>query len=263
MSPGTQFQPGIEERRRENNPRPIKWTAQMMKLHVFGAGLGLADPSPFCAKAIMLFKIAGLDVESVRADVRKTPKQKLPVLEDNGQTIPDSTFIRLHLEQNHGIDFDRALTEEQKAVAWALEKMCEDHLYWIAMHERWIDDTNFKNGPALFFDALPAPVRPVIRSMVRRQIRKSLHAHGMGRHSNEEMDILGRRAISSIATIMGSQQYLMGSEPCGADATIYAFLSAGYCPIFNSRLRDAIGEHANLTAYVDRMTRQYLPELAN
>ncbi|MDP4595028.1 MAG: glutathione S-transferase family protein [Beijerinckiaceae bacterium] len=234
----------------------------MLKLNVFGTALGLADPSPFCAKAIMLLKIAGLEYEAITADVRKTPKAKLPVLEDNGEIIADSTFIRLHLEQKYNIDFDKGLTDEQKAVAWSVEKMCEDHLYWIIMHERWADDTNFRNGPAKFFDILPAPVRPIIKSMVRRQIRKSLHAHGMGRHSKDEMAILGARAIASIAAILGDKPYFLGSEPCGVDATVYAFLTSCACPVFDSRLREAMAQHPNLTAYARRMTQQYLPELA-
>ncbi len=235
----------------------------MLVLHVFGEGLGLIDPSPFCAKAIMTLKIAGLDFETRRADVRKAQKQKLPVLEDDGRTIPDSTFIRIHIEKKYGIDPDKHLSTEQKAAAWALEKMCEDHLYWIAMHERWADDGNFQKGPAQFFDSLPAPVRPVIKSMVRRQIRKSLHAHDMGRHSADEMALLGARDIDAISTVLGGNNYLMGDEPCGADATIYAFLAAGACPVFTSRLREAVGSHANLMAYIDRMQERYLPELQN
>ncbi|MCC2099417.1 MAG: glutathione S-transferase family protein [Hyphomicrobiales bacterium] len=234
----------------------------MIKLHVFGAGLGLADPSPFVVKAIILLKIAGLDYETANADVRKAPKQKLPVMDDDGEIIPDSTFIRLHIEKKYGFDFDAGLTAEQKGICWAAEKLCEDHLYWIGMHERWVDDSNFNKGPANFFNVLPAAVRPVIRSMVRRQVRKALHAHGMGRHSTEEMAMLGSRAVTSIADILGDKAYFMGDTPCGADATVYAFLSSMACPVFTSHVREAIGSHANLTAYIDRMTKQFLPDLA-
>ena len=130
------------------------------------------------------------------------------------------------------------------------------------MHERWIDDDNFQTGPARFFNIIPAPIRPVIRSMVRRQVRQALQAHGMGRHSNSEMAQLGERAIASIAAILDDKPYLMGDRPCGADATVYAFLSSAACPMFTSHLRNVIETHANLTAYVDRMTKQYFPELA-
>lgn len=234
----------------------------MLVLHVFGAGLGLLDPSPFCAKAIMTLKIAGLEFDTRRADVRKTPKQKLPVLEDDGAMIADSTFIRRHIEKKYNVDLDRHLSAEQKAIAWTLEKMCEDHMYWIALHERWDDDENFKNGPATFFGELPGAIRPMIKAIVRRQIRKSVHAHGMARHSAEEMAYLGARDIDAIAIILGEQHFIMGEEPCGADATLYAFLTGAACPVFQSSLREAIAKHANLNAYIERMTARYVPEMA-
>ena len=234
----------------------------MIQLQVYGADFGLPDPSPFVARGHMLLKLAGLEYEAVRADVRKAPKGKLPVIIDERETIPDSTFIRFHIEKKYGFDFDAGLKDVQKAIAWTIEKMCEDHLYWIAMHERWIDDDNFQAGPARFFNIIPAPIRPVIRSMVRRQVRKALQAHGMGRHSNEEMALLGERAIGSIAAILGDKPYLMGDRPCGADATVYAFLSSAACPMFTSHLRNVIETHANLMAYIERMTNRYFPELA-
>ena len=234
----------------------------MITLQVYGPDLGLPDPSPFVAKAHMLLKIAGLAYDAERGDPRKVPKHKLPVIIDDGETIPDSTFIRLHIEKKYGFDFDAGLTAEQKAVCWAVEKMCEDHLYWIAMNERWIDEDNFQAGPARFFNVIPMPIRPVVRSMVRKQVRQSLQAHGMGRHSREEMAILGERGIGSIAVLLGDKRFFMGEQPCGADATVFAFLSAGACPVFQSHLRDTIGRYANLTAYVARVTEQFFPELA-
>lgn len=42
--------------------------------------------------------------------------------------------------------------------------MLEDHLYWLVVADRWLDDGNFAKGPARFFDAVPAPMRPLIRA---------------------------------------------------------------------------------------------------
>ncbi len=234
----------------------------MIVLHVFGPGFGLADPSPFVSKALMLLKIASLDFTVHRADVRKSPKHKLPVIIDDGETIADSTFIRFHIEKKYGFDYDAGLTSEQKAICWAAEKLCEDHLYWMAMRERWLDDNNFENGPARFFDIVPGLLRPLVKSMVRKQVRKSLHAQGTGRHSKEENAILARRAIDTVATLLGDKTYFMGDKPCGADATIYSFMAGGACPVFQSDIRNAIETHRNLLDYIERMNKQYFPELA-
>ena len=55
-----------------------------------------------------------------RADTggfNKAPKGKLPYIDDDGQKIADSTFIRRHLESKYGIDFDQGLSAEQRAIA--------------------------------------------------------------------------------------------------------------------------------------------------
>ena len=149
-------------------------------LQVFGPYFGLPDPSPFCMKAMVLLKLSGLDYQTEAGDVRKAPKRKFPVLIDNGKTIADTTFIRFHLENTYGIDFDAGLSDEQRGIAWMAEKLCEDHIYWIAMSERWMDENNFKRGPAKFFEDIPQPMRAGITWMVRRDIRRALHGHGIG-----------------------------------------------------------------------------------
>ena len=103
----------------------------------------------------------GLDYKARPAAPFKAPKGKLPYIDDDGEKVADSTFIRFHIEKKYGFDFDAGLTPEQKATGWALEKLCEDHLYWLALAERWMDEGNFAKGPARFFDSAPAPLRPI------------------------------------------------------------------------------------------------------
>jgi glutathione S-transferase len=234
----------------------------MITLHAFGAAFGLPDPSPFCSKGDLLLKMSGLPYRAVTGDLGKTPKGKLPIMEEDGQIIADSTFMRLHLEQKHGIDFDKGLTPEQRGIAWAVEKMLEDHLYWAMMSERWMDDGNFDKGPRHFFDKAPALIRPLVIAMVRRQVRKGLHAHGLGRHSRAEMITLASRAIDAAAGILGDKPYLMGSRPCGADATLGAFTMSLLCQLFTTELRTITEQHANLVAYAARIRVEFYPDLA-
>ena len=141
----------------------------MITLYTFGPFFGLPDGSPFVTKAMLLLKIAGLPFDENRDGYGMAPKGKLPYIDDDGERIADSTFIRLHIEKKYGFDFDAGLTAEQKAIAWALEKLCEDHLYWLIIVDRWLIEGNFVKGPAHFFNSLPAPLRPLIRAMVRRR----------------------------------------------------------------------------------------------
>ena len=143
-------------------------------LHIFGPAFGLPDPSPFAMKGDMLMKLSGLDYRTHAGDVTKAPRKKFPVLVDSGEFIPDSTFIRLHLEKKHGIDFDKSLSARERGIAYAVEKMLEDNLYWAIMYERWIVDENFDRGPRSYFDAIPQPIRMVALPMIRRQVKRNL-----------------------------------------------------------------------------------------
>lgn len=232
----------------------------MITLYNFGPAFGLPDPSPFVMKTELLLKMAGLPYRTDASGFKKAPKGKLPYIDDDGERIADSTFIRWHLENKHGADFDRGLSREQRAIAWAFEKMTEDHLYWAVLDARWMDDENFANGPRAFFRVVPAPMRPFVISMVRRDVRKKLHGHGMGRHNTEEICALGTRSIDAIAAYLGAKPYFMGGEPTGADATIFAFVAGVLCPRFETPLRTAAEAHGNLKAYVGRMTARFYPD---
>jgi hypothetical protein len=155
----------------------------MITLFTFGPYFGLPDGSPFVIKAMLLLKFAGLAYSEDRGEFRKAPKGKLPYINDDGTVVPDSTFIRFHIEKKYCFDFDAGLTPEQKAAAWAIEKMCEEHLWLALLATRWLDDANFAKGSAQSFKAVPLPFRPIVQSLVRRKVAKTLKLQGIGRHT--------------------------------------------------------------------------------
>jgi len=233
----------------------------VITLYSFGPGFGLPDPSPFVMKAEMLLKIAGLPHQVDHTGFSKAPKGKLPYIDDDGERIPDSTFIRWHLERKYKIDFDRGLSEEERAVAWAFEKAAEDQLYWALLDARWMDDANFDRGPRKFFERVPTPIRPLIIAMVRRKVRQALRAHGMGRHAPAEITALATRSIDAMAAYLGQKRFFMGAEPVGADATIFSFVAGALCPAFETPIRRAAERHDNLKRYVGRVTARFYPDL--
>jgi glutathione S-transferase len=232
----------------------------MITLYTFGPGAGLPDFSPFVMKAEVLLKMSGLPYRTDTTGFRKAPKGKLPYIDDDGEIVADSTFIRWHLERKHRIDFDRGLTPEQRASAWAFEKMAEDNLYWVLVDQRWVDDTNFDRGARNFFNPVPALVRPLVVAMVRRRVRGSLWAQGMGRLAPDEIAALGSRSIRALAEFLGDKPFFMGAEPSGVDASVFAFVTGVLCPQFRSPVRDAAERYDNLRRYVGRMTARYYPD---
>jgi glutathione S-transferase len=233
----------------------------VITLYTFGPAFGLPDPSPFVMKVETLLKMAKLPYRTDAGGFSKAPKGKLPYIEDDGAIVADSTFIRWHIEQKYRIDLDRGLDPAQRATAWAFEKMAEDNLYWAVVHDRWIDDANFRKGPIRFFDRVPAPVRPLVVAMIRRKVRGALRGQGMGRHSSDEVWALAARSVDAIADFLGDKPFFFGPEPTGVDASMFAFVAAALCQHFDSPTRTAAARHESLRRYVGRMTARFYPEL--
>jgi glutathione S-transferase len=233
----------------------------MITLYAFGRVFGMPDASPFVTKTEVLLKISGLTFERATGDMRKAPKGKLPYIVDEGTVVADSTFIRWHLEEKHGVDFDKGLTAEQKAIAWATEKMCEEHLYWAIVDNRWMIDENFDKGPRNFFKDAPAPIRPLITHLVRRKVRGALKAQGMGRHARADIERLAVKDLQAIAGILGDKPFLTGTQPCGADASVFAFVLSALSSLSSGPMLETARNQTNLVAYRDRGLARWFPEL--
>jgi len=231
----------------------------MITLHGFGPAFGLPEGSPFVMKAEMTLKLAGLPYEKTTRGFNKAPKGKLPYIRDGETVVADSTLIRLYLEKKYGIDLDHALTPRERGIAWAAEKLLEDHLYWIMVYWRWLNKENFERGPKVFFQRAPAIIRPLVEKMVLKRLRGTLHGHGIGRHSEEETTAIASRGIDALSQILGDNRYFMGSKPCAADATVFGFVAGGLSPTFKSPVGDKLAAAANLVGYRDRMMTEFYP----
>jgi glutathione S-transferase len=231
----------------------------MITLYGFGPFFGLPDPSPYVLKTELQLKMAELTFGRGRRRPGDAPKGKLPYIEDDGEIIADSTFIRDHIEKKYGIDLDCGLTRDMRARAWAIERMLEDHLYWNIVHLRWADERNFAKGPSRFFDSLPRDTRDVVRDGTRKRVLDGLRAHGLGRHGAGEIVELGRRSVDSLSALLGNKPYLMGPAPCAVDATAFGMIAALLTPYFDSDLRQYAESHRNLVTFRDRMLAEHYP----
>jgi glutathione S-transferase len=230
----------------------------MITLYKFGPFLGTPDSSPFVIKAMLLLKLAGASYREVQGIPFKAPHKFLPYIEDGGVTVADSTLIRFHLQKIFNIDFDADLSAEQKAISWAVERMCEDHLYFAMLDMRWMDKSNFKKGLGRhMFGVIPAPARPFVKSKLIGMNAKRLLGHGIGRHARQQIVEFAIRDVDALAAILGDKPFLMGDKPCAADAFFFGIVTSILTPPLDSPIRLAMQKHANLVAYRDRITSLY------
>jgi glutathione S-transferase len=228
----------------------------MITLYGFGPGFGLPEIGPFVTKTEVQLKMAGLSYRKEKARPTASPKGQLPFINDDGDTIADST------EGKYGFDFDAPISLQARAQAWAFERMIEHHLYWAMVGARWVDPENFAKGPAHFFDGAPEHLREKLREDAQFRVAENYLLSGLGRHAPDDDVDLAVRSLLALSVQLGDKPYLMGDTPCGTDATAFGALAGILTPFFTSPLRQRAEQFGNLRAYVDRMMLQYYPDFA-
>lgn len=231
----------------------------MITLYATGAGFGLPDLSPYVTKTEIHLIMAGLDYRKQPGSRETAPKGQLPWIDDDGQKIGDSTFIRAHIERKYDIDLDATLSSRGRAEAWALERMIENHLGWASSYFRFTNPANFAKGPARWFDGAPEDRRANLREGLLEAVAANLHAVGIGRHSQDEIIWLGTLSLRALDEILGEKAFLMADHPTGVDAIAFGVLAGLLTPFFDSPLRREAERHDTLVAYVDRMMDRFYP----
>src|SRR3546814_18616242 len=118
--------------------------------------------------------MAGLAYEKHASVPMRSPRGQIPFIEDDGEFIADSTFIRAHIERKYGVDLDECLDGHQRAQAWAIERMIENHFGFTVIYGRFFIPANFEQGPAHFVAGAPEVQRPADRKRVAWGRRVSL-----------------------------------------------------------------------------------------
>ncbi len=232
----------------------------MITLFCGGIGFDLPDTSPYATKTEVQLQMAGLAYTRQVAMPDISPKGQLPFIDDDGEKIADSTFIRRHIERKYRVDLYAGLDARGRAEAWAIERMLENHFGWISAYYRWLVPENFEKGPTHFFDGAPEAIREELRQGVLQKIRDRMLGVGITRHGPDEIVMLGARSLDALSAILGDQPYLMGGKPCGVDATAFAMLAAVLTPFFVSPIREKAENLPNLTGYTSRMMQRYYPD---
>ncbi len=229
-----------------------------IKLYQFRPAFGLPNASPFCMKVETYLRMAGLVYECPRGgDLRKSPKGKMPYIEDEGAVVADSSFIIDYLKRKYGDPLDSHLDAAGRATALAVQRLFEENTYWAVLYFRWFEEAGWALTRAAFFDRMKPPLRWIVPMVARRLVRKELYGHGMGRHTREEIVAIGMKDLTAAADFLGDKPYFMGAQPSSLDATAYAFLANLLWAPLETPLKSHAQKYPQLEAYCRRMKARY------
>ncbi len=229
-------------------------------LHQYRRMFGMPNLSPFCLKVEAWLRMADLDYEiRFHDDPRKAPFGKLPMVEVDGVKVPDSTLIIDYLEEHLDLGFDTHLSERERGISHAYQRMMEERLYWAGVYNRWLD-TNWPRVRDAAFAGLPSVLRQVVALSVQRKIRRDLQGQGLGLHDRDTIYEFACRDIDALAALLGDQHYFFGNRPSTLDAVAFAFLSTNVQTGLPSPMADQITLHRRLSDYHQRLGRRYFAE---
>ena len=224
----------------------------MIYLHGFAPLWGLIDLSPFVTKVDCYLRLTQLPYELVpfsMASFTAAPKGKLPYITDGHERIADSSFIIDYLKRKYGDPLDAKLDPVQRAIGYAMKRMIEENLYWVIVAERWRDTrAAVENYPVL-----AGQPEEFVKAVVDNMLGE-LRGHGMGRHTTDEIESVGRSDLNALSDFVGEKPYLLGSEPTSYDATAYSFVAHTIQPDYDSRIKKFINTLPNLTGYWERLS---------
>jgi hypothetical protein len=228
--------------------------SKMITLHKFKEDWELPSISPFCHKLESFLKLAKLDYQTaVESDPRNSPNKKLPFIDYGDIKIADSQLAINFLIEELGLDIDSHLTNQQKALGRATRLMVEDHLNFILIYQRWIDEKNWKAFKKSLSKMIPLPW--LLTHLIRNKVKQTVHLQGISRLPANEVYQSGIEDIKAIENLMNDNCFFLGEAPSTYDCSISAFIEALAAGPFDSPIKEHINSSEKLNGYIARFNQ--------
>ncbi|NWF57930.1 MAG: glutathione S-transferase family protein [Fischerella sp.] len=239
----------------------------MITLYTAPSLWGLPSISPACMKLETWLRMAKLPYKAEITTVQEfaaAPKGKVPFIDYQGKLVGDSTLIIEMLKEKEGIDLDANLTSAERAISLAFRRMLKENTYWGGVHIRYNMAENWRHyreviANILFPDAPTAEWEPFLEGF-HDNILSQLYAHGMGRHSNEEIVQIICADFQVLSDFLADKPFFMGEEPTTLDATAYAYIGNFIKPPYGSPIVEYILQLSNLCQHYERMNQKFFSD---
>ena len=232
-----------------------------IRLFQFPRQFSVPNLSPFCCKLETWLRIADIPYDVVDTpNPRNGPKGKLPFIEDGSMRIDDSSLIIAHLKKTRGVDPDAHLSPMQQTTALLVQRTLEEHYAFVVLYTHFIREQGWQHT-RVSFDTIPAPIRPLIASLVRGRMRKILWLQGLLRRSDQEIIESALRDWRAVLAVMSEGSFFFGERPTTLDAIVFATLATTVLTPIESPIKDFFQSQPACIAYAERMRSRYFPEL--
>ncbi|MBY0282603.1 MAG: glutathione S-transferase family protein [Sphingomonas sp.] len=230
-----------------------------MKLHIFKAAWGDMQPSNLCLKVDVWLQMAGLDFERVASNLAsRAPRRRVPFVRfDDGSWIDDSEVIIATLSARHGIDVDAGLSDAERGLTRAAQRMIDEHMFFMLIDSRWNDDSVWPRVRDNFLGPWPMPLRLLVGMMFRRGVRRRIRLQGFGRYSAAERHQKAEDNLRALDQILDDKRFMLGDVPRSIDAAAYGMLAAIHFADLETSLATTLRRFPRLVAHTLRMEARF------
>lgn len=210
--------------------------------------------TPFSLKLETFLRMANVPYTNVHDSFKnRSSKGKMTWIEYNGEEIADSELCIDYIKDKFQVDVNSDYTPEQLASGFMVQKMVEDHLYWTLILYRYVYEGALRLSAYRSFSFL-------FRYMAKWKVLKDSKAHGIGRHSQNEVNALMTRDLENLSNYLGTKKFLLGEHPSQVDCSVFGMLSQFYWHGFGDPTEETIKKFPNLCQYCERMKTEFWPD---
>jgi glutathione S-transferase len=205
------------------------------------------NASPFCQKLQSFLEFHNLPHEVVFGLPDQGPLNKIPFVSYNEESLGDSELIIQRLAKDHDIDI--SLTP--MAQVW--QRTLEEHLYWVMVYSRWMDDDAWEILKVAFFSPVPKALRGIISRKARKLAKQNLYSQGVGRLSAEDVYQRGNKDLNALNDYLSDSKFIGSNTLCHVDFFAWALLRNIDNHKMPTKLSNIASGYANLEAYCLRV----------
>ena len=179
-----------------------------------------------------------------------------------GQNIPDSTHILERFVDDFKIDLDEHLTQEERAISRAFQRMLSEGALFAGFAWRF---TLSDNGKLMVKSLLGGGVvGNAISQFAGMGMRKNVWAQGTGRMTREQILKGCFDDIDACSVFLAKKPYMMGDRVSFIDCLMFGFLQTIFftfhCSTDENPIKDHMLKRQNLDSYRQRIQNEVFPD---